>query len=125
MKAMVTVINIIHMKTIIAFIQPFKEEAVREALHTTPGVTGASFTDIRGFGRGRGIAFSSSRDEALLGTLPKVRVDLMVPASQVDSVVAAIATAAKTGNRGDGKVYVLPVESALRISTSEEGPDAI
>jgi nitrogen regulatory protein P-II 1 len=113
------------MKTIIAFIQPFKEEAVREALHTTLGVTGASFTDIRGFGRGRGNTSKSSRDEALLGTLPKVRVELMVPESQAGAVVTVIAKAAKTGNRGDGKVYVLPVESALRISTGEEGPPAI
>lgn len=113
------------MKTIVAFIQPFKEEAVREALHAAPGVTGASFTDIRGFGRGRGNTSKSSRDEALLGTLPKVRVDLMVAASQARAVVTAIASAAKTGNQGDGKVYVLPVESALRISTGEEGPSAI
>lgn len=114
------------MKTIVAFIRPSKEEPVREALHDLLGVTGATFSDVRGFGRGR------SRDpnrrpseEAVLGTLPKVRVEVMAAADHAEAVAAAIAAVAKTGNRGDGKVYVLPVESALRISTGEIGALAV
>ena len=114
------------MKTIVAFIRPSKEEPVREALHDLKGVSGATFSDVRGFGRGRGHEHSpGSSDEAVVGTLPKVRVDVMVSAAHTDAVAAAIAAAARTGNRGDGKVYVLPVESALRISTGEIGASAL
>lgn len=114
------------MKTIIAFIRPSKEEAVREALHELPSVTGASFADVRGFGRGRGHDHAKGTlDEALVGTLAKVRVDVMVSDNEAEAISKAIAKAARTGNRGDGKVYVLPVDSALRISTGETGTVAL
>ncbi|WP_415909257.1 P-II family nitrogen regulator [Oleiharenicola sp. Vm1] len=114
------------MKTIVAFIRSSKEEPVREALHDITGVSGATFSDVRGFGRGRGHDHSpGSSDEVVVGTLPKVRVEVMVSADHADAVAAAIASAARTGNRGDGKVYVLPVESALRISTGEIGASAL
>ncbi|AWI09648.1 nitrogen regulatory protein P-II 1 [Ereboglobus sp. PH5-10] len=114
------------MKNIVAFIRPSKEDAVRQALHEMPGVTGATFSDVRGFGRGRGHDQSaSSRDEALVGTLRKVRIDLMVPDKHADSIALGIAVAARTGNRGDGKVYILSAEKALRISTGETGAIAV
>ncbi|MDX2110362.1 MAG: P-II family nitrogen regulator [Verrucomicrobiota bacterium] len=114
------------MKTIVAFIRPSKEESVREALHNAPGVTGATFFDVRGFGRGRGHDHTmGALDEVLVGTLPKVRLEVMVPDEHADAIGKVIAAAAKTGNRGDGKVYVLPVDSALRISTGESGDSAI
>ena len=110
------------MKTIVAFIRPSKEESVRDALHSAPGVTGATFADVRGFGRGRGLdQTKGALTEAVLGTLPKVRVDVMVPDEHADTVGKIIATAAHTGSRGDGKVYILPIETALRISTGESG----
>lgn len=111
------------MKAIVAFIRPTKEEAVREALHEQAGVTGATFSDVRGFGRGRGHEDArSAQEETVVGTLPKVRVDVMVADEHAPGVRKAIATAAHTGNRGDGKVYILPADSALRISTGECGP---
>lgn len=114
------------MKTIVAFIRPSKEEPVREALHDLLGVSGATFSDVRGFGRGRGHEHGKGElDEAVVGTLPKVRVEVMAAADHAEAVAAVIAAVAKTGNRGDGKVYVLPVESALRISTGEKGALAV
>lgn len=114
------------MKVIVAFIRPTKEEAVREILHNLPGVTGATFANVRGFGRGRGHSHSQSvSEEAVVGTLPKVRLDVMVADEHAETTQRAIASVAKTGNRGDGKVYILPVESALRISTGETGAIAV
>lgn len=118
--------EIIHVKNIVAFIRPAKEEAVREALHTLPGVTGATFADVRGFGRGRGHHQTRGAfDEAVVGTLPKVRVDVVVADEHVCATRDAIASAARTGNRGDGKIYVFPGESGLRISTGESGADLV
>lgn len=114
------------MKTIVAFIRPSKEESVRDALHHAPGVTGATFANVRGFGRGRGHDHSKGAlDEALVGTQPKVRLDVMVPDEHAETVGKVIADAARTGMRGDGKIYILPVDSALRISTGESGFAAI
>lgn len=109
------------MKIIVAFIRPTKEEAVREALHEVSGITGASFSDIRGFGRGR----SHEGAENLVGVAPRVRLEVMVNDHIADAVESAIATAAHTGHRGDGKIYVLPLGSARRISTGQIGTEAI
>jgi nitrogen regulatory protein P-II 1 len=109
------------MKTIVAFIRPTKEEAVREALHEVPGITGASFTDVRGFGRGRGHLGT----ETIVGVAPRVRVEVMVSDDIAEAVESVIATAAHTGNRGDGKIYVLPLASARRISTGQTGTEAV
>ena len=113
------------MKTIIAFIRPSKEDAVREALHAVPGLTGASFAAIRGFGRGRGHSPAEAAQEVVVGTLPRVRVEVMVPDASAAAVEHAIATAAHTGQRGDGKIYVLPLASARRLSTGETGETAV
>lgn len=96
-----------------------------QALHGVTGVSGASFSDIRGFGRGRHDHSRREFAEALVGALPQVRVDVMVSATAADQVVKTIVDVAHTGNRGDGKVYVLPLESAVRISTKESGAAAI
>ena len=109
------------MKTVVAFIRPTKEEAVREALHEIAGLTGASFSDMRGFGRGRG----QGGDEDIVGAARRVRVEVMVNDLLAAAVESAIAGAAHTGQRGDGKVYVLPLASARRISTGETGVEAI
>lgn len=114
------------MKAVVAFIRPSKEEAVREALHHVPSLSGASFGSVRGFGRGGRHGHSPNEEaEALLGTAPKIRVEIMVSDELAPKVTAVITEAAHTGNRGDGKVYVLPLESAVRISTRERGEDAV
>ena len=113
------------MKQVIAFIRPSKEDAVRQALHSLPGVTGASFTSIRGFGRGRHNRSRREFEEAVVGALPQVRVDVMVAAGVVNEVVDTIVDHAHTGNRGDGKVYVIALDAAVRISTGESGDVAV
>lgn len=113
------------MKLIIAFIRPSKEENVREALHAIPGLSGASFCDIRGFGRGRGHSSAEAEREAVVGALPRVRVEVMVADTAQAAVEHAIAKAAHTGHRGDGKIYALPLNSARRISTNETGETAV
>ncbi len=111
------------MKMVIAFIQPFMAPDVVHALHRVPGLTGATFTDVKGFGRGR--PTDSPTAEVLYGTADKVRIEVVVPEDLEDVVAEAIREAARTGNRGDGKIYVLPVERAVRIATAEEGDDAV
>ena len=117
------------MKVVIAFVQPFLAAKVVQALHAVPGLSGATFTEVKGFGRGRakGAAKPTETEveEELLGTLPKVRVETMIPDGLEDQVVKAIREAAHTGNRGDGKVYVASIRRAVRISTGEEGEHAV
>lgn len=113
------------MKQVIAFIRPSKEDAVCQALQELPQVSGASFSDVRGFGRGRLGRDQREFNEALVGALPRVRVDVMAPAIVVDAVVKTILTAAHTGKRGDGKIYVQSIDSAVRISTQESGAAAV
>ena len=94
---------------------------MREALHELVGLTGASFSDVRGFGRGR------IRDgaEDIIGVSARVRVEVMVIDSMALAVESSIARVAHTGLRGDGKIYVLPLEAARRVSTGDTGADAI
>ena len=117
------------MKVVIAFVQPFMAGKVVQALHAVPGLSGATFTEVRGFGRGRAKGGKKETEveieEELLGTLSKVRVEAMVPDELEDRVVKAIREAAHTGNRGDGKVYVSSIGRAVRISTVEEGNQAV
>lgn len=111
------------MRMIVAFVQPFMAPQVMQALHGVPELTGATFMDARGFGRGR--LTDAPTSEALYGTADKVRVEIVVRDELEDVAVRAIREAAPTGKRGDGKVYVLPVHRAVRIATDEEGEDAI
>lgn len=113
------------MKVIIAFIRPSKEEAVREALHFIPGLSGASFSDVRGFGRGRGHSHTEDEQEAVVGTLHRIRVEVMVPEASAAAVEKTVAAAAHTGQRGDGKIYVYSLETARRISSGETGETAV
>jgi nitrogen regulatory protein P-II 1 len=109
------------MKVVIAYIRPTKEEAVREALHDLVGLSGASFSDVRGFGRGRGRVSA----ESVIGVGPRVRVEVMVSDLLSAAVESTISTTAHTGQRGDGKIYVLPLSEARRISTRETGDVAV
>ena len=112
------------MKKIEAIIKPFKLDDVKEAL-TEIGVIGMTVMEVRGFGRQKGHTELYRGSEYTIDFLPKVKVELVVADSLVPKVVETISAAAKTGSIGDGKVFVLPVEEAVRIRTGERGEDAI
>jgi nitrogen regulatory protein PII len=113
------------MKAVVAFVQPFMVARVVEALHQVSGLSGTTFERARGFGRGRARQHRASDEEDLLGTADRVRVETMVRDELEETVVQAIVLAARTGRKGDGKVYVMPVERAIRIRTGDEGDDAV
>ena len=112
------------MKLIIAAIKPFKLEEVREAL-TTAGVRGMMVTEIKGFGSQSGHTEIYRGAEYAVNFVPKVKLEIVVNDAIADEVVAAIAAAAKTDKIGDGKIFVLDVESALRVRTGETNDDAL
>ena len=112
------------MKKIEAVIKPFKLDDVKEALNEL-GVVGMTVTEVRGFGRQKGHTELYRGSEYTIDFLPKVKLELVVADSVVSKVVETIIAAAKTGSIGDGKVFVLPVEEAVRIRTGERGEDAI
>jgi len=112
------------MKYIIAVIQPHRLEAVREALADI-GVQGLTVSEVRGFGRQKGQTEIYRGAEYTMQYVPKVKLELAVSASVAESVVEAIAEAARTGRIGDGKVFVLPLEGAMRVRTGEMGADAL
>jgi len=99
-----------------AVIKPFKLDEVREAL-TPLGVQGLTVTEVKGFGRQKGQTEIYRGAEYHVSFLPKVKIEVAVPAEMVDAVVEAIATTARTGKIGDGKIFVMDVERALRIRT--------
>lgn len=113
------------MKLVVAYIQPFMANKVIQVLQGIDGLSGASFSRVRGFGRGRSGGGDSSRREELLGALEKVRVETVIPDHPAGDVVAAIRQAAHTGRKGDGKICVLTVEQAVRIRTGEQDDAAI
>ncbi len=112
------------MKLIIAAIKPFKLEEVREAL-TTIGVRGLMVTEIKGFGAQSGHTEIYRGAEYAVNFVPKVKLEIVVPDALADEVVATIARTAKTDKIGDGKIFTLDVESALRVRTGETNDDAI
>ena len=112
------------MKLVMALIKPFKLDEVREAL-TPLGVQGLTVTEVKGFGRQKGQTEIYRGAEYQVSFLPKIKIEVVVPAALVDGVVEAIATAARTDKIGDGKVFVLDVESALRIRTGETDEAAL
>ncbi|SHI89449.1 P-II family nitrogen regulator [Wenxinia saemankumensis] len=112
------------MKLIIATIKPFKLEEVREAL-TAIGVRGMMVTEIKGFGSQSGHTEIYRGAEYAVNFVPKVKLEIVVPAAMADQVVSTIASTARTDKIGDGKVFVLDVESALRVRTGEINDDAI
>ncbi|HWP66814.1 MAG TPA: P-II family nitrogen regulator [Candidatus Limnocylindria bacterium] len=111
------------MKKIEAIIKPFKLEEVREALART-GITGLTVTEVKGFGRQKGHTELYRGAEYQVEFLPKVKLEILVEDSQVAPIVEALATAARTGRIGDGKIFILPIEDALRIRTGERGAAA-
>ncbi len=112
------------MKKIEAIIKPFKLDDVKEALHEV-GVSGITVTEAKGFGRQKGHTELYRGAEYVVDFLPKVKPEVVVDDALAPRVVEAIAAAAQTGRIGDGKIFVIPVESALRIRTGEKDSDAI
>ena len=112
------------MKLVIAAIKPFKLEEVREAL-TSIGVRGMMVTEIKGFGSQSGHTEIYRGAEYAVNFVPKMKLEIVVPDSMAEQVVETIATTAKTDKIGDGKVFVLDVQSALRVRTGETNEDAI
>ncbi|MFH5923215.1 P-II family nitrogen regulator [Roseomonas xinghualingensis] len=106
------------MKLVMAIIKPFKLDEVREAL-TPLGVQGLTVTEVKGFGRQKGQTEIYRGAEYQVSFLPKLKIEVAVPSELVDAVVEAIANTARTGKIGDGKVFVLDLERALRIRTGE------
>jgi nitrogen regulatory protein PII len=112
------------MKKIEAIVKPFKVEDVKEAL-TQAGVEGMTITEVKGFGRQKGHTEIYRGSEYTVDFLPKMKFEVIVDDSRVDEVVQAIIKSAKTGKIGDGKVFVLPMEDAIRIRTGERGAEAV
>lgn len=112
------------MKKIEAIIKPFKLEEVKDALAEI-GVEGMTVSEVKGFGRQKGHTEIYRGSEYTVDFLPKVKIEIVVPEEIAEKAVATIVAAAKTGKIGDGKVFVLPVESAVRIRTDEKGNEAI
>jgi nitrogen regulatory protein P-II 1 len=112
------------MKLIKAIIKPFKLDDVKEALAEV-GVEGMTVSEVKGFGRQKGHTEIYRGSEYTVDFLPKTMLETVVEDDIVDTAVKAIVNAAKTGKIGDGKVFVLPVESAIRIRTDEEGAEAL
>jgi len=111
-------------KLIIATIKPFKLEEVREAV-TAAGVRGMMVTEIKGFGSQSGHTEIYRGAEYAVNFVPKVRLEIVVPDSMAEEIVSTIASTAKTEKIGDGKIFVLDVESAMRVRTGETGDDAL
>jgi nitrogen regulatory protein PII len=111
-------------KVVIAIIKPFKLDDVKEALESM-GIQGMTVSDTRGFGRQRGHTEVYRGAEYQVDFVPKTRIEIAVDDDQVDEVVKAIVTGARTDSIGDGKVWVVPAEQIVRIRTGEKGPDAL
>jgi nitrogen regulatory protein P-II 2 len=112
------------MKLVIAIVKPFKLDDVREAL-TPLGVQGLTVTEVKGFGRQKGQTEIYRGAEYHVSFLPKVKIEVAVTADQADAVVEAITRAAATGKIGDGKIFVLNIERAVRIRTGETDTAAL
>ena len=112
------------MKKIEAVIKPFKLEDVKDALAQS-GVTGMTVSDVKGYGRQQGHSELYRGAEYVVDFLPKIKLELIVADEDVDSTIAVIIEAAKTGKIGDGKIFVSPVEKIVRIRTGEQDEEAI
>ncbi|MCB1863832.1 MAG: P-II family nitrogen regulator [Chromatiales bacterium] len=112
------------MKLIIAIIKPFKLDDVREALSEL-GVTGITVTEVKGFGRQKGHTELYRGAEYVVDFLPKVKLEIAVAADSVERIIEALSKAANTGKIGDGKIFVTPLEQAVRIRTGESGAEAL
>jgi nitrogen regulatory protein P-II 2 len=112
------------MKIVMAIIKPFRLDEVRDAL-TGIGVHGLTVTEVKGYGRQKGHTEIYRGTEYAVSFLPKVKIEVAVPSEAVERVIEAITAAAKTGQIGDGKIFVLPLEQAVRIRTGETDVDAL
>jgi len=112
------------MKIIMAIIKPFKLDEVRDAL-TAVGVNGLTVTEVKGYGRQKGHTEIYRGTEYAVNFLPKVKIEVAVDSAEVDKVVQAITSAAKTGQIGDGKIFVFPIDHAVRIRTGEADAAAL
>ncbi|MDG1281630.1 MAG: P-II family nitrogen regulator [Pseudorhodobacter sp.] len=112
------------MKKIEAIIKPFKLDEVKEALQEA-GIQGLSVTEVKGFGRQKGHTELYRGAEYVVDFLPKVKIEVILADDMVEAAIAAIISAARTDKIGDGKIFVSPIEQAIRIRTGETGEDAI
>ena len=112
------------MKLVMAIIKPFKLDEVRKAL-TELGLQGMTVTEVRGYGRQKGHTEIYRGAEYVVNFIPKLKIEVVVRAKEVDKTVDTIVAAARTGRIGDGKVFVVPVEQALRIRTGETDEAAV
>jgi nitrogen regulatory protein P-II 1 len=112
------------MKKLEAVVKPFKLDDVKEAL-TGIGIIGMTVSEVRGFGRQKGHTELYRGGEYTVDFLPKIKIEVVVPDHFVDKVAEVVAAAAKTGNIGDGKIFVSPVETAIRIRTGERDQSAL
>jgi len=117
-------VSLLNMKKLEAIIKPFKLEEVKEALAEL-GIEGMTVTEVKGFGRQKGHTEIYRGSEYTVDFLPKVKLEIVLADEMVDKAVEVVVTAAKTGKIGDGKVFVLPVEHAVRIRTEEIGEKAV
>ncbi len=116
--------RVISMKKVEAIIKPFKLDEVKEALHEV-GIKGITVTEAKGFGRQKGHTELYRGAEYVVDFLPKVKIEVVMEDSMVERAVEAIQQAAHTGRIGDGKIFVMTIDEAIRIRTGERGPDAI
>ena len=112
------------MKIVMAIIKPFKLDEVREAL-TAVGIQGLTVTEVKGYGRQKGHTEIYRGAEYAVSFLPKLKIEIALPSEMVDTAVEAISGAAKTGQIGDGKIFVFAIEQAVRIRTGETDTDAL
>ena len=112
------------MKLVIAVIKPFKLDEVREAL-TRIGIHGMTVAEVKGYGRQKGHTEIYRGAEYAVNFLPKLRLEVAIASDQLSRVMEALAAAARTGQIGDGKIFVLPVEEAIRIRTGEDGQEVL
>jgi len=112
------------MKMVMAIIKPFKIEEVRQALDRL-GIDGLTVTEVKGYGRQKGHTEIYRGAEYEVSFVPKVKIEVAVPAEAVEKVVEAISASAKTGQIGDGKIFVSPIEQTVRIRTGETDTDAL
>ena len=112
------------MKIVMAIIKPFKLDEVRDAL-TAVGVHGMTVTEVKGYGRQKGHTEIYRGTEYAVSFLPKLKIEVAVPAAEADKIVDTITSAAKTGQIGDGKIFVLSLEQAVRIRTGETDAAAL
>jgi nitrogen regulatory protein P-II 1 len=112
------------MRKVEAIIKPFKLDDVKEALSGI-GIQGMTVTEVKGFGRQKGHTELYRGAEYVVDFLPKIKIEITVSEEMVEKVVEVIVEAANTGRIGDGKIFVLPLDEAVRIRTGERGPDAV